>query len=126
MAYTADKGEQLLDVALPLTSGVGPPMTYQLDGKQYIAVMAGTGAAGGRGGGGGGNRGGNRGAAPVEPTAAAANNVPPPPAPAPPAAAQPPTPPAPGANNPKLFVYTLDAARSSALMQDKKGRKQNV
>jgi len=109
-AYTADKGDQLLDVALPLTSGVGPPMTYQLDGKQYIAVMAGTGAAGGRGGGGGGNRGGNRGAAPVEPTAAAANNVPPPPAPAPPAAAQPPTPPAPGANNPKLFVYTLDAA----------------
>src|SRR5678810_1297095 len=59
-AYTADKGEQLLDVALPLTSGVGPPMTYQLDGKQYIAVMAGTGNMGGRGGGGGGG-GGNRG-----------------------------------------------------------------
>ena len=48
-AFTADKGDQLLDVALPLSSGVGPPMTYLLDGKQYIAVMAGTGAAG-RGG----------------------------------------------------------------------------
>ena len=91
-AYTADKGEQLLDIALPLTSGVGPPMTYQLDGKQYIAVMAGTGNMGGRGGGGGGggggnrgNRGENRGAGQQEPTAAAANaanNIPPVPAPA--------------------------------------------
>src|SRR5262245_6715219 len=89
-AYTADKGEQLLDIALPITAGVGPPMTYQLDGKQYIAVMAGTGNMGGRGGGGGGgggnrgNRGGNGGAGqPQEPTAAAANaanNIPPVPA----------------------------------------------
>jgi hypothetical protein len=115
-AYTADKGEQLLDIALPLTSGVGPPMTYQLDGKQYIAVMAGTGNMGGRGGGGGGggnrgNRGGNRGDAPQEPTAAAAaaaNNVPPVPAPAggaPPAAPAAPAPPA----KPRLFVYALNA-----------------
>ena len=114
-AYTADKGEQLLDIALPLTSGVGPPMTYQLDGKQYIAVMAGTGNMGGRGGGGGGggggNRGGNRGGAPQEPTAAAAaaaNNVPPVPAPAggaPPAAPAAPAPPA----KPRLFVYALNA-----------------
>ena len=107
-AYTADKGEQLLDVALPLTSGVGPPMTFQLDNKQYIAVMAGTGAAGGGrgGGGGGGNRGGNRGGggAPQEPTAAAAQGN----APAPVPAQQPAPPPVPGANNPKLFVYTLD------------------
>jgi hypothetical protein len=43
-AFTADKGESLLDIALPLTAGVGPPMTYMLDGRQYIAVMAGTGA----------------------------------------------------------------------------------
>ena len=41
MGYTADKGEKVLDITLPLTSGVGPPMTYMLDGKQYIAVMAG-------------------------------------------------------------------------------------
>ncbi len=76
-AFTADKGEQLLDLTLPLTSGVGPPMTYMLDGRQYIGVMAGTGAAGfGRGGGAG--RG--RGAGPAEPTAAAAqaaNDTPP-------------------------------------------------
>jgi hypothetical protein len=106
-AFTADKGEQLLDLALPLSSGVGPPMTYMLDGKQYIAVMAGTGAQG-RGGFGGGGRGAGRGtgpgrgapagAAPFEPTAAAAqggNNVPP------------------GSaasvanNNPKLLVYAV-------------------
>jgi quinohemoprotein ethanol dehydrogenase len=107
MAYTADKGERLLDITLERTSGVGPPMTFLLDNKQYIAVMAGTGAAGGRGGGRGGNRGG---AAAVEPTAAAAQrgNAPAPtPAPAAAAPAQAPTPP-PGANNPRLFIYTLD------------------
>ena len=45
-AFTADKGEPLLDLALPLNSGVGPPMTYMFEGKQYIAVFAGTGAQG--------------------------------------------------------------------------------
>jgi hypothetical protein len=106
-AFTADKGDQLLDITLPLGSGVGPPMTYMLDGKQYIAVMAGTGAAGrgGRGGGagpggaGGPGRGGPPAVgAPLEPTAAAAqgaNTVPPGPAPA---AAN---------NNPKLLVYAV-------------------
>jgi len=109
-AFTADKGEQLLDMALPLGSGVGPPMTYMLDGKQYIAVMAGTGAVAGRGGGGRGAGPGGpapgglargappAGAAPLEPTAAAAQagqNVPP--APAAPV----------GANNPKLLVYAV-------------------
>src|SRR4030095_16761575 len=96
-AFTADKGEQLLDIALD--SGAGPPMTYMLDGKQYIAVMAGNGALG-RGGGGGGGRGAGaggagRGPAPTEPTAAAAqrgNIVPPAPAPA---------------GNPKLLVYAV-------------------
>ena len=83
-AFTADKGEQLLDIALPLTSGVGAPMTFMLDGKQYIAVMAGTGAAAGgaEGGGGGGRDVAQR---LREPTAAAAqrgNNVPPAPTPA--------------------------------------------
>jgi PQQ-dependent dehydrogenase (methanol/ethanol family) len=108
-AFTADKGEQLLDITLPLGSGVGPPMTYMLDGKQYIAVMAGTGAAAGRGGGRGAGPGGPggpgrgappagapAGAAPLEPTAAAAQaggNVPPP------AAVT--------NNNPKLLVYAV-------------------
>jgi hypothetical protein len=108
-AFTADKGEQLLDIALPLTSGVGPPMTYMLEGKQYIAVMAGTGASGRGGGGRGGAAGGPgrggqspagapAGAAPVEPTAAAAQgggNVPP-------GLAAPVT-----NNNPKLLVYAV-------------------
>jgi len=88
LAYTADKGERVLDLTLPNTSGVGPPMTYQLDGKQYIALLAGTAVAAGRG----------RGApaAPAqEPTAAAAAGQTRGNAPA--------TPP----SNPKLFVYTL-------------------
>ena len=112
MGYTADKGEKVLDITLPLTSGVGPPMTYLLDGKQYIAVMAGQGAVG-RGGGGGGGGGGRGNRGPAEPTAAAAGNVPPAPAPAAAANAAPPAdqaaPAAPAANKPKLFVYTLDA-----------------
>jgi hypothetical protein len=107
-AFTADKGEQLLDIALPLTSGVGPPMTFMLEGKQYIAVMAGTGGQPrGGGGGGGGGRGGQGGppaaGAPPnqEATAAAAQrgNAPPAPPPGPP--------PVPGANNPRLFVYSI-------------------
>ena len=111
MAYTADKGERLLDITLERTTGVGPPMTFQLDNKQYIAVMAGTGAAGGRGGGGGGGRGGNRGGAAVEPTAAAAGGN----APPAPAAQAPPAPaPVPGANNPRLFVFTLDVPAPAA------------
>jgi quinohemoprotein ethanol dehydrogenase len=103
-AFTADKGEQLLDIELPVSSGVGPPMTYMLDGKQYVAVMGGTGAQG-RGGPGGGGRGGPAGgpgrggppagAAPIEPTAAAAQgNFPPAPATV-------------GNNNPKLLVYAV-------------------
>ena len=101
LAYTADKGERVLDITLPNTSGVGPPMTYQLDGKQYIALMAGTGVAAGRGG----PPRGAPPAAPQEPTAAAAAA---PPLPTPPGAGTPPrgnggTPP----SNPKLFVYTL-------------------
>jgi quinohemoprotein ethanol dehydrogenase len=49
-AYSADKGEKLFDIAIE--PGAGPPITYQLDGKQYVAVFAGQqgGAAGGRGG----------------------------------------------------------------------------
>ncbi len=102
-AFTADKGEQLLDMALPLSGGTGPPMTFMLDGKQYIAVMAGTGTFGfgrGPGRGRGAGRGPGRGAAPQEPTAAAAqagNSAPAPPAPAEPVAN----------NNPKLFVYAV-------------------
>ena len=43
VAYSADKGEKLLDIQTDLRGGMGPPITYQLDGKQYIAFMGGTG-----------------------------------------------------------------------------------
>jgi alcohol dehydrogenase (cytochrome c) len=102
-AFTADEGQPLLDTQLPRSAGTGPPMTYMLEGKQYIAVMSGTGAVG-RGGPGRGAGGPGRGAppaagaAPLEPTVAAAQagtNVPP----APTAVA--------ANNNPKLFVYAV-------------------
>jgi PQQ-dependent dehydrogenase (methanol/ethanol family) len=104
-AFTADKGEQLLDITLPLTSGTGPPMTFMDNGKQYVAVFAGSGALGRGGFGGGGGRGAapgapGRGGPPAEPTAAAAQ-----------AQAGNSAPPAPVApvtnNNPKLFVYAV-------------------
>ncbi|HLK48516.1 MAG TPA: PQQ-dependent dehydrogenase, methanol/ethanol family [Bryobacteraceae bacterium] len=43
VAYSADKGEKLLDIQTGLRAGMGPPITYRLDGKQYIALMGGTG-----------------------------------------------------------------------------------
>jgi quinohemoprotein ethanol dehydrogenase len=49
VAYSADKGQKLLDVQTGLRGGMGPPITYMLDGKQYVALMGGTGAVGGRG-----------------------------------------------------------------------------
>ena len=52
MAYTADKGEKLVEIQTGLRGGMGPPITYQLDGKQYVALAGGQGATGGRGRGG--------------------------------------------------------------------------
>src|SRR5437773_8472330 len=43
VAYSADKGEKLLDLATGQRNGMGPPMTYMLDGKQYVVVMGGQG-----------------------------------------------------------------------------------
>ena len=42
LAYSADKGEKLYEVPLGRT-GIAPPITYQVDGKQYVAVMGGLG-----------------------------------------------------------------------------------
>ena len=42
LAYSADKGEKLLEIPLPRT-GVSPPITYMMDGKQYIALAGGAG-----------------------------------------------------------------------------------
>ena len=43
IAYSADKGEKLLEIQTGLRSGMGPPITYRLDGKQYVALMGGVG-----------------------------------------------------------------------------------
>jgi quinohemoprotein ethanol dehydrogenase len=69
LAYRADTGEQVLDLATGL-SQMGPPMTFQLDGKQYVAVAGGPPQVPGAG----------RGGAPPAPAAAG-----PPPTPAAPA-----------------------------------------
>ena len=81
MAYTADDGELLLEVRTGQTGGMSPPMTYMLDGKQYVALAGGMGNLGGRGFGGRGR--GNQ-----EPTA-------------------PPAFPRPESGNPTLMVFTL-------------------
>jgi quinohemoprotein ethanol dehydrogenase len=91
IAYSADKGEKLHEINTGLRLGMGPPITYMLDGKQYVAVTGGRGvvlppptppgAA----------------AAPAATGAAAAGRG------APPVDAGPPQP-------PKLLVFALDAA----------------
>jgi quinohemoprotein ethanol dehydrogenase len=50
VAYSADKGERLLDLDTGLRSGMGPPITYRIDGKQYVALMGGVGAVAGAAG----------------------------------------------------------------------------
>ena len=42
-AYSADKGEKLLEIQTNTRAGMGPPITYMLDGKQYVSFMGGTG-----------------------------------------------------------------------------------
>jgi len=72
LAFKADTGEQVLGLATGLPASPGPPMTFLLDGKQYIAVAGAiTAGGGGRGGGGaGGGGGGGQAAAGPQPAAA--------------------------------------------------------
>jgi quinohemoprotein ethanol dehydrogenase len=42
LAYTADKGEKLLELKTG-RAGTGAPVTYEIDGKQYVAFMGGAG-----------------------------------------------------------------------------------
>jgi hypothetical protein len=49
VAYRADTGEKLMELSTNQTSGMGPPMTFLVEGKQYIAVAGGTGPRGGSG-----------------------------------------------------------------------------
>ena len=43
IAYSAEKGEKLFELATGLRSGMGPPITFAVDGNQYIALMGGSG-----------------------------------------------------------------------------------
>jgi PQQ-dependent dehydrogenase (methanol/ethanol family) len=45
LAYTAEDGKQLFEFQSGLGPGVGPPITFLVDGKQYIAFMGGNGGA---------------------------------------------------------------------------------
>jgi quinohemoprotein ethanol dehydrogenase len=60
VAYTADTGEKLLDVDTGLGGGMGPPITYLVDGVQHVSLVGGQGASGFAppGGGDGGDAGG--------------------------------------------------------------------
>jgi quinohemoprotein ethanol dehydrogenase len=49
VAYAAEDGRKLFEISTG-QGGMGPPITYELDGKQYLSFMGGTGQAG-RGGG---------------------------------------------------------------------------
>ena len=44
-AYSADKGEKLLELKTGVPGGMGPPITFMVDGKQYVALQIGTGRA---------------------------------------------------------------------------------
>ncbi len=50
LAYSADKGEKLLEIETGLHSGMGPPITWQLNGRQYVSLMGGVGAVTGNAG----------------------------------------------------------------------------
>jgi hypothetical protein len=51
MVFRADTGEKLLELDL-FMSQMGPPISFMIDGKQYISVAGGPAGAGGFGGGG--------------------------------------------------------------------------
>jgi PQQ-dependent dehydrogenase (methanol/ethanol family) len=53
LAFKADTGEQVLELATGI-GNPGPPMTFMLDGRQYIAIAGSIGGGGGGRGGGGG------------------------------------------------------------------------
>jgi quinohemoprotein ethanol dehydrogenase len=43
VVYSADKGEKLHEINTGLRIGMGPPVTYMVDGKQYVALIGGRG-----------------------------------------------------------------------------------
>jgi quinohemoprotein ethanol dehydrogenase len=45
-AYSADKGEKLLELKTGIPGGMAPPITFMVDGKQYVALQVGQGQPG--------------------------------------------------------------------------------
>ncbi len=45
-AYSADKGEKLLELKTGISGGMAPPITFMVDGKQYVALQVGQGRPG--------------------------------------------------------------------------------
>ncbi|HEX4134151.1 MAG TPA: PQQ-binding-like beta-propeller repeat protein [Bryobacteraceae bacterium] len=45
-AYSADKGEKLLELKVGIPGGMAPPITFMVDGKQYVALQVGQGRPG--------------------------------------------------------------------------------
>ena len=43
IVYSADKGEKLHEINTGLRVGMGPPITYMVDGKQYVTILGGRG-----------------------------------------------------------------------------------
>ena len=43
IVYSADKGDKLHEINTGLRQGMGPPITYMVDGKQYVTLMGGRG-----------------------------------------------------------------------------------
>ena len=43
IAYSADRGEKLFEAPTGMRNGMGPPITFAIDGKQYNALMGGSG-----------------------------------------------------------------------------------
>jgi quinohemoprotein ethanol dehydrogenase len=43
-AYSADKGQKLLELKTGVPGQMAPPITYMVDGKQYVAIQVGNGA----------------------------------------------------------------------------------
>lgn len=44
VAFSADDGEKLFEEDTGLGGGRGPPITYLVDGRQYVSVMGGQGS----------------------------------------------------------------------------------
>ncbi|MEI9814267.1 MAG: PQQ-binding-like beta-propeller repeat protein [Acidobacteriota bacterium] len=42
-AYSADKGEKLLELKTGVPGQMAPPVTFMVDGKQYVAIQIGNG-----------------------------------------------------------------------------------